>query len=156
MPLSREAVARDLPLLAICRGVQVLNVAAGGTLVQDIPVRGDRRALNHSIDLPKDHIAHAVPVTPGRLLAAALGAPRRPTPAPSTAGITRPSAGSRPSFVVSAVSPDGIVEAIERPGVDVLRGRAVAPGELLEDRRIRRTVRRVRRRGAQRRSWARL
>src|SRR5215831_21048023 len=37
IPLSREAVKRDIPLFAICRGVQVLNVAEGGTLVQDIP-----------------------------------------------------------------------------------------------------------------------
>ena len=37
LSLAREAMARQLPLLAICRGVQVLNVAAGGSLVQDIP-----------------------------------------------------------------------------------------------------------------------
>src|SRR4051812_26206580 len=37
IPLTRNAVARDMPLFAICRGAQVLNVAAGGTLIQDIP-----------------------------------------------------------------------------------------------------------------------
>src|SRR6478736_2446336 len=37
IPLSKQALQSDVPLFAICRGVQVLNVAAGGTLVQDIP-----------------------------------------------------------------------------------------------------------------------
>ena len=110
IPLSREAVARDMPVFAICRGVQVLNVAAGGTLVQDIPsaVTTD---LPHSIDVPKDHIAHPVSVTPGTRLAASLGA--------STAVNSRHHqavARVAPSFVVSAVSDDGVVEAIERPG----------------------------------------
>jgi putative glutamine amidotransferase len=138
IPLSREAVKRDVPLFAICRGVQVLNVAEGGTLVQDIPsaVTTD---LNHSVDVPKDHLAHGVKVTPGTRLAAALEAGSR-TPPLKTPGMktrapkTRPAedpavetcaVNSRhhqavdtvaPSFVVSAVSPDGVVEAIERPG----------------------------------------
>src|SRR4051812_12134651 len=48
VPLSREAVGRDIPLFAICRGVQVLNVAAGGTLMQDIPSAIESE-LDHSI-----------------------------------------------------------------------------------------------------------
>ena len=114
IPLSQEAVGRDMPVFAICRGVQVLNVAAGGTLVQDIPsaVTSD---LTHAIDVPKDRIAHAVRVTPGTRLAAALG---------PSAALDACAVNSRhhqavgivaPSFVVSAVSPDGVVEAIERP-----------------------------------------
>ena len=50
LSLAREAMARRLPILAICRGVQVLNVAAGGSLVQDIP-SGSVTDLKHSIDM---------------------------------------------------------------------------------------------------------
>jgi putative glutamine amidotransferase len=114
IPLSRAAIELDLPLFAICRGVQVLNVSAGGSLVQDIPsaVTTD---VNHAIDIPKDHHAHPVKITPCTKLADALGA---------GANLERCAVNSRhhqsvgrvaPSFVVSAVSPDGVVEAIERP-----------------------------------------
>ena len=114
IPLSRAAVARDMPLFAICRGVQLLNVAAGGSLIQDIPstVATD---LTHSIDIPKDHVAHAVRITPGTCLAASLGSA---TPLLTCAVNSRHhQAVGRvaPSFVVSAVSSDGVVEAIERP-----------------------------------------
>jgi putative glutamine amidotransferase len=114
IPLSRDAVARDLPVFAICRGVQVLNVAEGGTLVQDIP-SATTTGLIHSIDIPKDHAAHEVRVTPGTRLAASLGAA---LPQVTCAVLRRHhQAVGRvaPSFVVSAVSPDGVIEAIERP-----------------------------------------
>ena len=115
VPLTRDALARDMPLFAICRGVQVLNVAAGGSLIQDIPstVTTD---LTHSIDIPKDHIAHHVRVTPGSRLAASLGGE---VPAETCAVNSRHhQAVGRiaPAFVASAVSEDGVVEAIERPG----------------------------------------
>jgi putative glutamine amidotransferase len=114
LPLSKAAMEKDLPIFAICRGLQVLNVAGGGSLVQDIPstVTSD---LNHSVDLPKNHPAHPVKITPGTKLAAALG---------PEANLEQCSVNSRhhqsvarvaPEFVVTAVSPDGVVEAIERP-----------------------------------------
>jgi putative glutamine amidotransferase len=114
IPLSKAAIEQDLPLFAICRGVQVLNVAAGGSLIQDIP-SSVTTELNHSIDLPKAHFAHAVKITPGTKLAEALG----PSADLETCAVNsrhHQSVGRvAPSFVVSAVSPDGVVEAIERP-----------------------------------------
>src|ERR1017187_2847260 len=65
--LTRAALSRDVPLLAICRGVQVLNVAAGGSLIQDIPSAIDS-TLTHSIDMPKDALVHDVTVTPDTCL----------------------------------------------------------------------------------------
>jgi putative glutamine amidotransferase len=114
VPLAQAAIASDVPLFAICRGVQVLNVAAGGSLVQDIPsaVTSD---LNHSIDIPKDHVAHQVHVRPGTRLAAALGPAVDLDTCPVNSRHHQSVARVAPSFVVSAASPDGVVEAIERP-----------------------------------------
>jgi putative glutamine amidotransferase len=114
VPLSKAAMERDLPVFAICRGIQVLNVAAGGSLIQDIPseVITD---LNHSIDVPKNHHAHPVQVTPGTRLAAALGPAADLDACPVNSRHHQSVARVAPGFVVSAVSPDGIVEAIERP-----------------------------------------
>lgn len=75
LALTRAALERDVPLLAICRGQQVLNVAAGGTLVQDIPSQLPG-AINHDPDVPRDALAHAVRLAEGTRLHALLGAPR--------------------------------------------------------------------------------
>jgi putative glutamine amidotransferase len=114
IPLSRQAVQRDVPLFAICRGVQVLNVAEGGTLVQDIP-SGLPTDLNHAVNEPKTDWTHPIDVTPGTKLAAALGG-CAPNETCSVNSRHHQAVGTvAPEFIVSATSPDGIVEAIERP-----------------------------------------
>jgi len=114
VPLSRAAVAGNVPVFAICRGVQVLNVAAGGTLIQDIPTQL-ATTTDHSLEQPKNARAHDVRVTPGTRLASILDG----SPSPEVCSVNsrhHQAVGDvAPSFVVSAVSPDGIVEAIERP-----------------------------------------
>jgi putative glutamine amidotransferase len=115
LAISRAALDRDLPIFAICRGLQVLNVAAGGTLLQHVPKAvGD--TVTHDITEPKNAVAHSVRVEPGSSLARALGA--------ATLAVETCNVNSRhhqavdavaPGFVVSATAPDGIVEAIERP-----------------------------------------
>ena len=114
LPLSKAAMEQDLPIFAICRGIQVLNVAGGGSLVQDIPssITSD---LNHSVDVPKNHMAHPVRITPGTRLAAALGPGRDLETCPVNSRHHQAVARVASGFVVSAVSPDGVVEAIERP-----------------------------------------
>jgi putative glutamine amidotransferase len=109
--LARRAMERDLPLLAICRGAQVLNVAAGGTLVQDIPSTV-RTTIDHSVTQPKDAIAHPIGVTPGSVLAASL-AEGAGTQVNSRHHQSVAKVGS--GLIASATAPDGVVEAIERP-----------------------------------------
>jgi putative glutamine amidotransferase len=112
--LARRAVDADLPVLAICRGAQVLNVATGGSLVQDIP-SAVTTELPHSIQQPQDAVAHDVQVVPGSRLERALG--------PAVAGdMCRVNSRHHQAmktlgrdFVVSATAPDGVVEGIEVP-----------------------------------------
>jgi len=113
--LARRAMDADLPLLAICRGSQVLNVAAGGTLVQDIPSAIDT-GVQHSIDIPKDRVAHEVEVSAGSVLERALGR--------AVGGGRRCAVNSRhhqsvatlgAPLVATATAPDGVIEGIESP-----------------------------------------
>ena len=113
--LSRAAVASGIPFLAICRGMQVLNVAMGGTLIQDIPsqVQG---ALEHSIREPRHHIAHEVWVAKGSKLAALLADHMEDgetchVNSRHHQSVKRAAAG----FDVTATSPDGVIEAMEKP-----------------------------------------
>ena len=112
--LATRAVADDVPLLAICRGAQVLNVAAGGTLVQDIPsqVSSD---LSHTIQEPKNAVAHAVRVTPGSRLERALGSSVDPSHTCRVNSRHHQSVGKvGAGLLASAVAADGVIEAIER------------------------------------------
>lgn len=70
--LAQRALERDLPLLAICRGQQVLNVAAGGTLVQDIPSQLEK-GVDHDPERERWETAHDVELMPGTRLHAILG-----------------------------------------------------------------------------------
>jgi putative glutamine amidotransferase len=112
--LARQALAADLPLFAICRGIQVLNVALGGTLVQDVP---DQRpgALGHRIPEPPASIAHDVAVTPGSLLESILGDAVVNGRCPVNSRHHQAVNAAGRGLIVTAVAADGIVEAVEDP-----------------------------------------
>jgi gamma-glutamyl-gamma-aminobutyrate hydrolase PuuD len=105
--LIRRALARDLPILGICRGIQILNVAHGGTLKD---LREDEELANtHSIDL-NSFRAHEVTVAPGSALAAIVGDSVRTVNSFHGQAVDR----LGESLTVAASSPDGIIEAVER------------------------------------------
>jgi len=118
LALIGAARARSLPIFAICRGIQVLNVACGGSLVQDIPseVTG---ALPHSFDVPPHEpysLAHEVWIDEDSLLWKLMR--ERLSDADSCEvnsrhhqAVKRLAAG----FKVTATAPDGVIEAIEDP-----------------------------------------
>ena len=110
LALAKLAIDRDMPLLAICRGVQVLNVAAGGTLIQDLPTQHPS-STPHSVTDARDAIAHDVSITDGTCLSMLLGHPSMAVNSRHHQSVK----DAAPGFVVSAISPDGVVEAIERP-----------------------------------------
>ncbi len=112
LALGRWALAEGVPLLAICRGAQVLNVAAGGTLIQDIPTQVPD-ALPHSTvaGSPLSTIAHTVEVAAGSQLAALVGAGELGVNSAHHQAANTVGAG----LVITARAPDGIIEGLESP-----------------------------------------
>ncbi len=113
--LARRALTKDIPLLAICRGAQVLNVAAGGTLVQDIPTAIDSD-LAHSVQEPRNLDCHAITIARGSKLSRALGPGAQASCSCRVNSRHHQSVG-RPGqgLVVSAQAADGVIEGIESP-----------------------------------------
>lgn len=113
LALVRAAHARRLPTLAICRGIQVANVALGGTLIQDIASeRPD--ALEHDCGRPRDRRVHDVRVEAGSRLAVALNADALRTNSMHHQAVDRLGDG----LVAVAHAPDGIIEGAEWKGDD--------------------------------------
>jgi len=127
LALTRWALADDLPLLAICRGIQMLNVAAGGSLYQDIAAQLPQ-ALDHRTrpDEPRDYHAHTIRIVPGSRLAAAVGQETMPVNTHHHQAVQ----DVAPGFVVSAVAPDGVVEGLEHPGRRFALGVQFHPEEM--------------------------
>jgi putative glutamine amidotransferase len=112
--LARRAMDAGLPVLAICRGSQVLNVADGGTLVQDIPSTIDT-TLPHNIEMPKDAAAHDVRVSPGSVLANVLRQDRATQTCRVNSRHHQSVGKLGRRLIAAATAPDGVVEAIEAP-----------------------------------------
>lgn len=114
--LVTKAIAADIPILAICRGMQVMNVACGGTLVQDVPTQVFG-AIEHTIKMPLFGIAHEVWVVRGSALWSLMQEKLKDGEALDVnsrhhQSVKRLAEG----FEQSATAPDGVIEGMERKG----------------------------------------
>jgi putative glutamine amidotransferase len=121
LTLARWAIAEGKPVLGLCRGHQVLNVALGGTLWQDIGQQVPA-AIKHdyfpTAGYARDFLAHQVSVTPGSRLDAAFEAPTILVNSMHHQAVK----SLAPGLVISGRSPDGLVEALESGGEHFLVG----------------------------------
>ena len=132
LELVPRVLERGLPVLGMCRGIQVLNVALGGTLVQhlgddprwrDHPDRPRLEGVEDASSTPRcigepppPHPRHAIDIAEGSLLGAALGTTRAEVSSFHHQALDRVADGLR----VTATAPDGVVEAVELEGAPVL------------------------------------
>jgi putative glutamine amidotransferase len=137
--LAGWAVAEGKPVLGVCRGMQILNVAAGGSLLQDCSFHRD--AIKHdyfpTAGYTRDHLAHPVTVAAGSRLDALVGT------APLRVNSMHHQAVKdlAPALVSTAVAPDGLIEAVESPEGAFLLGVQWHPESLTErDARMHRLV----------------
>ncbi len=112
LAITRAAVKRDMPVLGICGGQQLLNVALGGTLVQHIPdaIAG---ALAHEQPNPRDEPGHTVRIAPGTVLYDIVGTAEMAVNSAHHQAVREVA----PGLVVDATAEDGVIEGIEDPGL---------------------------------------
>jgi putative glutamine amidotransferase len=108
MALVQGALARDLPVLGICGGQQLLAVALGGSLIQHIP-DSVADALEHEQPNPRHQPGHAITIVPGSLLHRIVGADEMRVNSAHHQAVRDPG----PSAIVNAQAPDGVIEGVE-------------------------------------------
>ena len=119
MRLIRAAIAAAIPVFAICRGLQELNVALGGSLhqrLQDMPGRMDHSTPLHPNARIRIGKAHGIRITPGGWLHRIAGAPVIPVNSLHNQGIDR----LAPGLVIEGTAPDGTIEAVRLPTAPAL------------------------------------
>lgn len=117
LPLIHAVLQRELPLLCICRGMQELNVALGGTLateIQEQPGRLDHRAVVSELQAERYGLQHPIEIVPGGLLQRVVGVERIEVNSLHRQAIDRLGDG----LVVEARAADGTIEAVSLGGPD--------------------------------------
>ncbi len=125
LTLVKWAIADGLPVLAICRGIQVLNVACGGTLWQDLEVESVVRE-SHDRE-PRDLLAHGMDIEPDSVLARTIGRTHVEVNSLHHQAIR----DLGPSLRAVAHSTDGLIEGVELPGHRFVVGLQCHPEELV-------------------------
>lgn len=107
--IVKMAADRQIPVLGICRGIQTMTAALGGTLYQDIYSQAEGKLIKHSQDLDRAYASHIVNIDEDSLLAVVMGTTSLPVNSFHHQAVKEPA----PGFKVCARSNDGIIEAVE-------------------------------------------
>ena len=107
--LAREAIARGIPVLGICRGLQIINVALGGDLLQDLPTSIGTRICHRNAE--HDPVLHEVIVLPDTLLRGIVGQDTLEISSWHHQAI----ANMAPALRINAIAEDGVIEAVDMP-----------------------------------------
>ena len=118
LELARQMLKTGKPILGICRGIQILNVAAGGTVFQDLHKQNEGPTLQHLQIAPKTHPSHFVLVEEGSLLKSIAGSERIQVNSNHHQSLKDVAA----VFKVTGMASDGIIEAIECIGKEFVLG----------------------------------
>jgi len=129
MMLIQAALEANLPILAICRGCQILNIAAGGDMYQDIYSQYDVDLLQHQQRAPRQHVSHFIDVDEGTLLQRISKSSRYKVNSFHHQAVRRLAQG----FRRSAVSSDNIIEAFESERHSFVIGVQWHPENLFDD-----------------------
>ncbi len=111
LTLTHLALERDLPTLGICRGMQTLNVACGGTLYQDLASQRPQVAQHEHGDSPRSYLAHTIAIERGSRLGEILGVAEARVNSLHHQAVKQPGAGAQ----VVAWAADGVAEGMEAP-----------------------------------------
>ena len=111
LALVNGALTRDLPVLGICGGQQLLAVALGGTLIQHIQRAAEciANALEHEQPNPRHEPGHDIAVTPGTVLHRIVGTSAMRVNSAHHQAVRTPG----PRAVINAIAPDGVIEGVE-------------------------------------------
>ena len=125
--LTQLALQHDLPILGICRGIQVLAVAAGGKIYQDIPSQYPS-AMQHSQTAPRQYVWHNVEIEGKSLLYRLLEETEIGVNSLHHQAVLE----IPPDFIQNALASDGIIEGIEKPGAKFCIGVQWHPESMME------------------------
>ncbi len=133
LDIIKKAWEKDMPILTICRGAQILNVSRGGTLYGDLPSeRGFQNGVWHRDPQTKKETHHVITITPGTLLYQILEKPVKIVNSHHHHAVKNFGEG----LTMDAVAPDGVIEAFHAPDRTFCLGIQFHPERLIIDDKL--------------------
>lgn len=130
--MVRWAVHNNVPALGICRGMQLINIALGGTLYQDVNADIPGSLCHANWDLSRNKLIHSVEIMPGSRLAAILDVRELPVNSLHHQSVKEPGKG----VIVTGYAQDGVAEMLEVPGVHFMVAVQCHPEELYTEQPV--------------------